>query len=355
MKERIYVCHTYYHVYITFLKEFALPKEKQGGATVVLSSMSTDFENLKDRLVKTGFFEDVVEFDEKRHTFFEELTPLNEDKGNIVKNMISRMKYTKRYAQLEEPYIPVDFSEYGDIYVFCDSDPIGYYLNYKHIRYHAVEDGLNCLKMFDAARHDNQGFFKLKAFMASLNLIFIQNGYSKYCIDMEVNDRSCLKYDYHKYIEVPRKDLEARVTAEERRILVQAFMEDADALLEVLSQGGEKKNALILTEKLHDVETRKKMFSDIIEEYCQGYRVFFKLHPMDDMDYTAAFPEHIVLKGRFPLEVMKHIEGVHFDKAIAVLTQAIALADFADEKILLGVKFLDRYENAEKYAFLERE
>ena len=29
MRERIYVCHTYYHVYVTFLKELALPREKR--------------------------------------------------------------------------------------------------------------------------------------------------------------------------------------------------------------------------------------------------------------------------------------------------------------------------------------
>ncbi len=38
--------------------------------------------------------------------------------------------------------------------------PIGYYLNQNHIRYHAVEDGLNCLKNFDAARYDDRGHFQ---------------------------------------------------------------------------------------------------------------------------------------------------------------------------------------------------
>ena len=106
MRERIYVCHTYYHVYVTFLKEFALPEEERGHATVVLSKMSTDFENLKDRLEKTGVFEGVVEFDEKRFTEFDELMALHEDRGNIVKNMWARIRFTKRYAQLEEPYVP---------------------------------------------------------------------------------------------------------------------------------------------------------------------------------------------------------------------------------------------------------
>ena len=44
MKERIYVCHTYYHVYVTFLKELNLDKSKRGQATLVLSTMSIDFD-----------------------------------------------------------------------------------------------------------------------------------------------------------------------------------------------------------------------------------------------------------------------------------------------------------------------
>ena len=88
--------------------------------------------------------------------------------------------------------MPVDFRNYRDIYVFCDSDPIGYYLNWKKIPYHALEDGLDCIYYYDTARYDNRGHFRLKAFLASLNLIFIQNGYSKYCVDMEVNNTSIL-------------------------------------------------------------------------------------------------------------------------------------------------------------------
>ena len=45
MKDRIYICHTYYHVYVTFLKELKLraeadPAKKAGAATLVLSKMS---------------------------------------------------------------------------------------------------------------------------------------------------------------------------------------------------------------------------------------------------------------------------------------------------------------------------
>lgn len=352
MKERIYVCHTYYHVYVTFLKEFALPAEKKGQATVVLSRMSTDFENLKDRLQKTGFFEDVIEFDEKRFTEFEELNELHKNRGSILKNIPARIRFTRRYAQLEEPFVPVDFSQYGDVYVFCDSDPIGYYLNYKHIRYHALEDGLNCLRLFDAARVDNRGGFRFKAFLASLNLIFIQNGYSKYCIDMEINDKDCLKYDCKKYVVVPRKPLEERLTPEDKAILVSAFMENAEELKTQLKESdGNKKNVLILTERLCSDEVRKKMMEDIIREHAAGCRVFIKPHPMDTLDYAKVFPEHIVFKGRFPLEVMNYMEGVHFHKAVAILTQAIESMDFVDEKVFLGQRFLDAYEDPALHSF----
>ena len=48
-KDRIYVCHTHYHAYVTFLKELNRPRQEQGRATLVLSRMSSDFETFKER------------------------------------------------------------------------------------------------------------------------------------------------------------------------------------------------------------------------------------------------------------------------------------------------------------------
>ena len=70
MKERIYVCHTFYHIYVAFLKEMNLPKTKRGMATLVISHMSTNFGNFPERVRSSGFFEEVVDFyekDEKRN------------------------------------------------------------------------------------------------------------------------------------------------------------------------------------------------------------------------------------------------------------------------------------------------
>ena len=108
MKDRIYVCHTYYHAYIAALKELNLEKEKRGNATLVLSTMSNDFGSLKERAERSGLFEAVYMFAEKEDVFFPELKKYHTDKGNIVLNMLNRICYTKLLGKLQEPYVPVE-------------------------------------------------------------------------------------------------------------------------------------------------------------------------------------------------------------------------------------------------------
>lgn len=351
MSKRIYICHTFYHVYVALLKECYLSQEERGQADIVLSTMSTDFKDLDQRLKASGFFGRVILFDEKRHTYFPELTKYRKDRGNIIFNMFWRILYTKKYAKLEAPFIPVDLKMYGDIYVFCDSDPIGYYLNARRIPYHAVEDGLNTIRNFDSARYDNRGCFSLKAFMSEkLNLIFIQNGYGKYCIDMEVNDISLLKYSYHKYIEVSRKMLVEHLTQKDKDKIVAVFVKNVSVLYNKMNEGNrEGKNCpkiLILTEPICQEDTRIRMFRDMIAKYGEGAQIYFKPHPIDTYDYAAVFPEHIVFAPSFPMEMFQLIPGLRFAKVLCLLTDLEAV-EFADEVIRLGADFVEQYEDLE--------
>ena len=226
------MCHTFYHVYVAILKEMKQQREETPGrykkADIALSSISTNFENLGERLAKTGIFNKVIALDEKREDFFPELAKYRRNYSNILKHMINRMIFTKKLARCEIPYMKViAFEAYKDIYVFCDSDPIGYYLNYKHIPYHAVEDGLDCLKNLDDAYVANHGHFKLKTWFSRHNLIFIMNGWGKYCIDMEINDRSVVPTDCPRFVEEPRKPLEKALTSEQKKKMIQGFFEVA--------------------------------------------------------------------------------------------------------------------------------
>ncbi len=371
MKERIYVCHTYYHVYVTFLKELNLPKEQRGKATLLLSKMSIDFENLKERVESTGLFEEVMEYDEKRADFFPQLAKYTQDRGNIVSNMIARIQYTKKLAKLNAPYVPVDFKQYKDIYVFCDIDPVGYYLNWKKIPYHAVEDGLNTLQHCDMAWYDNRGHFKLKVFLSEkCNLIFIQNGYGKYCLDMEVNDISVLKRPCDKYVEVNRQKLVDALTQEDKELILQAFIRDREELQKQIEDCGElSKDAevqtadggeqagngakqtdkiLILTEPLCDMETREQIFRDIIEMYEPEGKIFIKPHPRDSLNYREKFAEYPQFDATVPMEMLNFFPGLRFKKVVGVLTETSGI-HFADESVRLGPDFMDKYEDPAKH------
>lgn len=345
MKERIYVCHTYYHVYVACLKELNNKKR----ADLVLSTMSNDFGDLKSRAVKSGIFENVYMFDEKEDIYFPELTKYRTDKGNLLLNMISRIKYTKLLGKLQQPYVPVDFKEYKDIYVFCDSDPIGYYLSYKKIKYHALEDGLDCIRTYDTARYDNRGHFKLKAFFASLNLIFIQNGWAKYCVDMEVNNISVLPYPCPKYIEQPREELVEKLDRHGKDTLLHLFIEDIDEISKKLDRGGINK-VLILTEPLCALDVREKIFRDVIEQYGkidkENTIIMIKPHPRDVLDYHELFKEYIVLDGKFPMEVLNFIPDLKFRRVVSVFTVPSSIK-FAEEIVYLGEDFMDNYESPE--------
>ncbi|SCX92534.1 Glycosyltransferase family 52 [Lachnospiraceae bacterium XBB2008] len=356
MHDRIYVCHTFYHVYVTCLKELNIRRKAfaegigPGGASLVLSLMSNKFGDLKDRAKRSGLFEDVLEYDEKLDTFFPELEPLKRDSGNLFKNMINRIRFTKKLGALQEPYVPVDFRDYNDIYVFCDSDPIGYYLNCKKIRYHALEDGLNCLLYGDQARVDNIGHFNIKAAMSRLGLIFIQNGWGRYCIDMEVNDLSVIEYPCPKYIEVPRRPLQEALTDKDKDVILDIFLENSEEIREKIRALHSPRRVMVLSEPLCDLETRKKIFEDIMDAYAgygeEGVDVIIKQHPRDYLDYGPIFPDALILPGTFPMEMLNFMPELHVDRLISVFTVLDAL-EFADEKIFLGYDFMDRYEAPE--------
>ena len=345
-KSRIYICHTFYHVYVSCLKEFNLPEGERGKASIILSLMSNDFSGLDSKLKETGLFEEVFLYDEKREDYFPGLTDLKKDKGNIISNMISRIRFTKKFGKLQAPFIPTDLRAYKDIYVYCDADPIGYYLSTHRIKYHALEDGLDTLADCVEAIYDNRGCFALKKFLSEkLNLIFIRDGYNKYCLDIEVNDVSKIRFPYKKYIGVSRSELASKLTDADKEILLRLFIRDYDDLMDrIASLKPGERNILILTEPLCELDVRKKLFGDLIEEYSKEGNVYLKPHPRDVLDYRVEFPDTPSFDGKMPMEIFNFLNGFHFAKVISVYTHVSDIR-FADESVMLGHDFMDKYED----------
>lgn len=346
-KGAVYICHTYYHVYISMLKEFAKPKSEQGNASIMLSTLSTDFENLEERLNALNYFKEVIRFEEKRFDEFPEVDKYHHPSNFFIASLWNRIIFTKKYGKAVGKNVPVNLREYKDIYVFCDSDPIGYYLNYKHIYYHAVEDGLDTIKTHDSARGDNENNFELKAFLSrKMNWIFIQNGFGKYCIDMEVNDMSVLKYPCPCYVEVSRKALMDRLNADNKDMLLKAFVKNSEKIKALCEN--KTKAVLILTEPLCDLETRKRIFKDLSHKYEGEYEIIIKQHPRDLLNYEEEFSEYVLIDRTVPMEMLNLFDGFRVDIVISVFTE-LGCIQFANEKIRLGRDFMDAYEERSKH------
>ena len=269
----------------------------------------------------------------------------HQDKGNIVLNLLQRIKYTKMLGKLQEEFVPVDLKKYDDVYVFCDSDPIGYYLNYKKIKYHALEDGLNSGRLDNQAMLANMGAWKLKKFMASLGLIFIESGYSRYCIDYIVNDIRANFKPPKNIVECPFDDLWNRLTDVQHKLMADIFVQDIDELRnQLMEQNKDKPKVMILTEPLCALDVRKQLFGDLIKKYEEDYNVIVKPHPRDELDYAKEFPDTVVLRGRFPMEVINDIEELKVAKLVSIITQVEGVK-FAKEIEYLGMELLDIYED----------
>ena len=190
--------------------------------------------------------------------------------------------------------------------------------------------------------------------MAAHNLIFIENGYAKYCIDMEVNDISALKYSMKKYVECPRRNLEEQLNSEQKNIITDIFIKDKESVLGTLGNlDKDRKNYLILTEPLCTLEIRKQIFSDLINEYGKDANVTLKPHPRDELDYKKEFPKENVIEKMVPMEVLNFFDGQPFDKVISVLTDIKGIR-FAKECVRLGPDFMDKYEEASVHRLNEQ-
>lgn len=162
---------------------------------------------------------------------------------------------------------------------------------------------------------------------------------------MEVNDISLIKYPCPKYIEQSRQELVDRLTAEDKDIILKAFIRDKEQLQRQIAESNQVGDKiLILTDPLCTLDVRERIFRDIIAMYEPEGTVFIKPHPRDELDYRTLFAKYPQFDATVPMEMLNFFPGLRFKKVVGVLTEMKAIK-FADEVIRLGEDFMDAYEN----------
>ena len=149
-------------------------------------------------------------------------------------------------------------------------------------------------------------------------------GFSKYCQSIEVNDISVVPKDerYHKFKEVPRKELFENISEERKQLILRVFG------VEELS-GVTDKSVLILTQPLsldrlmNSNEKQYGFYKKICDKYLsEGYEVYLKPHPRDTITYEEINGVNLIAQT-VPMELIEMVSDVKFERIITHSSTAI--------------------------------
>ena len=262
-------------------------------------------------------------------------------KENIVKDIIhideSIFAFCKSIPQRRE--LKMRLENFNEVNIFIDHFTIGAYLDKYKIPYNTIEDGYNFFmykyrdfrdKLFtkEATVQDYKEFIK--------HILFCKKnkpGFGKYCQSIEVNDISVVPKDerYHKFKEVPRKELFENITEERKQLILRVF--DVEELSEV-----KDKSVLILTQPLsldglmNSDDRQYGFYKQICYKYIsEGYEVYLKPHPRDTITYEKINGIKLIAQT-VPMELIEMVSDVKFERIITHSSTAINFLTCAREK-----------------------
>ena len=262
-------------------------------------------------------------------------------KENIVKDIIhideSIFAFCKSIPQRRE--LKMRLENFNEVNIFIDHFTIGAYLDKYKIPYNTIEDGYNFFmykyrdfrdKLFtkEATVQDYKEFIK--------HILFCKKnkpGFGKYCQSIEVNDISVVPKDerYHKFKEVPRKELFNNISEERKQLILRVF--DVEELSEVA-----EKSVLILTQPLsldgllNSDDKQYGFYKKICDKYLsEGYEVYLKPHPRDSVSYERINGAKLIAQS-VPMELIEIVSDVKFERIITHSSTAINFLTCGKEK-----------------------
>ncbi len=330
---KLYICLTYYHSLITLIK-CLIEKEKYD---LLVANDIPGYDELKKQLEKTGRFNSVIEYDA--------INIRNRRKGRI--DLVYYLNDKRTICKNIEKFCKIDFGDYSDIYLYHDIAEIGKYFTLKHIRYHLLEDALDYFKYFDKYYTVNKGTYDKKTLKFKIKKIFGIGykcwGSSDSCIDIEVNDINEIKIPKDKCIEVPRKELFAQLTNEDKVMVFNTFAAGKTI------NGTLGKTVIVCTQPLFpdhfvdSIEDQLRVFECIVDEYCKkGFQVVIKPHPRDNADYTGIVKRFSCdfIDKNLPSEILNFNPDAKYDVAVSVTSTAINFLEYAVEKRFMGREYI---------------
>ncbi len=339
---KLYFCHTLYNLYITLVKQMVISEEFD----LVIASQMPNYLSILPRLESIGLIRNLYLFDS---TSYKKIHYI----GKIDK--ILRQKYKE--CKYVEDNIAINLQEYdGNIYVYNDFEIIGFYLVFKRIKYHLIEDGLNffqyCHKYYSIAEWKYNSNNPVNFIFDKLNIGHRILGSSKCAIDIEVNDINGIIVNKCKVVVSPRKELFSKLENKDKIVLYNLFCQ-GNVEGNPQTRDHNIKTMLLCTQPLYmdklvsSMDDQRRAYEDILDEYAgnQKFQITIKPHPRDELDYNEIGEKYNcwVIDRYIPSEILNFNPNLFYDLALSITTTAIESLSFVKEKKYLGFEFVDKY------------
>lgn len=325
----LYICSTYYHVYITLIKVLINKKK----ADIVICDDIPEHHKLMLSLIKANCFHNVYYF---------ERSSVTEAFGRNKLDWIF-FQHKRNRKQIEKAF-KIDVHRYEHVYIYHDDIILGRYLQDVRKRYNLIEDSKDFFKIIGQTQFakllpNNPSLkFRLKKM---LNAGYYPMGQSRYTESIEVNDVNGIVNLGGNVIECAKDLVIGKLTQEEKELLYKIFIGGNNVTLG-------HNDILILTQPLFldnyvdSEEKQVRIYQRLIEDYRDKWSVVIKPHPRDSVDYNKYLSDIRIIDKDLPVEVLNFNHKISFKYVITIFSTSIFSIEFADEKIMVGLEYLDK-------------
>lgn len=306
----LFVCHTAYHLLIAVVRAL-----RAGGGQALW--LSEEVPNAED-LAASGRLEGI----------FSEIAVLHESRWpGIVTGPLGHLRNRRAYEKAGVGPV-LDKHRYRRIYISNDWSVAGRYLQDCRAPYLLCEDTQGA-----TLDPDQHLLVEQRAKPAGPYLYW---GDSPCCRKVESEDASrCTLFPADKLLTFSKAALLAGLTDAEKAAVRKVFLTQPlpdDPTL--LGRATLLLPRSFVQDGLMDQQTQDAIFRAVAARYADG-PLFIKTHPRDTTDYTALFPQAVVLERTMPSEVLNFCLPGKFRRAVTVQSWVLRGFTAAEETVFL--------------------
>ncbi len=325
-KPVLYVCDTPYHVLVSVAKLLTKPHPAQFCLTQALPGR----EGLKERLLACGLCSSVM-------------MPMTRDWPKpVLTGWRKPFVHTLQKRAIKKAGFSLDPADYAEICLYNDWSPMGNYLQDLGASYTLGEDTFDNLRRsheFIEEQSQQPGYQKRR----QKGQGYLYWGAYRGASVIEVASKKSALYWPERQREFDLFAAMKQFTPEQmavvRRVFIQQELPPVKSPTCLFLPRSYYIDGFLPSQHAQDVLCR-----DLVSKYADGYQLYIKTHPRDTTDYTALFPDAVVLDRFMPSELLDYCFDVRFDRAVGLGTHSIRNLRCADEIINLPMEDLEPYK-----------